>query len=241
MGPPSLELLPPQPVEIDLNSSRTLPTPSPSSAVAWDSSYFPPPAFGDLSSAYGPSNSAKPQQLPLESPNKGTSQDPITQWYTGNDGPWIPKGISEGIAEERGPRAQVGNRTQLPFGSHYRPSNPSESGAFQFGVPHSDSGYGTRRSVENTSIFSADVTDRDQDCQSLVGHLGEYQPFSGVGEAMRDPRTIDTWPVPVASTIIQEPPSLTCPTCRQAVKTQSELKYGGRIRYEHVTKVRQEA
>ncbi|TAQ90940.1 hypothetical protein B7494_g703 [Chlorociboria aeruginascens] len=194
MDLPQLEFAPPQPVEIDLNNSRTLPSPASSSSV-WDSAGLPQPGFGEMTSIYGPTNMPRISQVPMENQSRAPTQDPLLQWYSANDGPWIPKGISEVLPEERiNARAQSGNRMPMSFGTHYRQHNPSDNGTFQYGVPHSDSGYGTRRS--DGSILSADVTDRDQDCQSLTSHIAEFQPFPGLNDLMqqpREPRTSDTW------------------------------------------------
>ena len=172
---------------------------------------------------------AKMQQIPMEGQIPGAQQNPLVQWYTGNDGPWIPKVIPDAVPEERHTRGQIGNRNPMPFGGQYRQTNQSEAGSFQYGAPHSDSGYGTRRSVENASVFSAEVTERDQDCQSLVNHVAEYSPF-GLNEVLqtRDARSGDSWPLPVPSSSISGSPSLVCPSCHKPVKTRSELKYATR-------------
>jgi len=227
MGPPPPLDFPPQPIEIDLNSSRTLPSPSASSSAAWDSTNFQPHVFGDM--LYGSSNVAKMQQLPMDSTVRGPPQDPLLQWYTGNDGPWIPKVIPEIVSEERLSRVQSGNRNPMSYTGHYRQPNPSDAGSFQYGGSHSDSGYGTRRSVGNASVFSADVTERDQDCQSLAGHVADFQPFQGLNEVLqtRDARINESWSLPAPSSAASDT-SLVCPTCQKSVKTRSELKYGAR-------------
>ncbi|KAF7870534.1 hypothetical protein EAF04_004278 [Stromatinia cepivora] len=207
MGPPSLDF-PPQPIEIDLSNSRTLPSPSPSSSVAWEPTLFSSHAFSDLNSPYGPIS--RIQQLPVD---RTTGQAPLLQWYADNDGPWYPKTISDPISDVRASiKVRSSNRAPAAFGRPYRQQDPLENGSFHFGAPpHSDSGYGTRRSVGNASIFSADVNDRDQDCQSLAGHVADYQPFQGLGEPLHLPASINS-------------PGLFCPTCQKSVKTKSELK-----------------
>ena len=224
MGPPPpLEFLP-QPVEIDLSNSRTLPSPSSSSSSIWDSTLFQTHGFGDV--PHGSSNMAKMQQIPMEGQISGVQQNPLAQWYTGNDGPWVPKVIPDAIPEERYARGQIGNRNSMPFGVQYRQTNPSDAGSFQYGPSPSDSGYGTRRSIENTSVFSAEATERDQDCQSLINHVAEYTPF-GLSEVLqtRDARSGESWPLTIPSSAISALPSLVCPSCQKPVKTQSELKY----------------
>ncbi|TVY83104.1 hypothetical protein LSUE1_G002827 [Lachnellula suecica] len=227
MGPPPLEF-PPQPVEIDvdLNSHRTLPSPSTSGSTAWDP-ILQPHGFGD--GPYGSSNMARIQQLPLDNQARGvTAQDPLYQWYTGNDGPWTPKVIPE-VSEEKIQIRHIGNRNPVSYGSHYRHPNHSETGSVHFSVAPSDSGYGTRQSVGNTSVFSADVAERDQDCQSIVGHIENFQPFQGYSDVaqrqqQQDPRTHESWTSAPNSTGPNSPAGLMCPTCQKPVKTQSELK-----------------
>jgi hypothetical protein len=223
MGPPpsfpSDFPTPPQPIEIEVNSSRTLPSPSASSSVPWDN--FSSPGFGGFSD-YGPPNVGRP----VDNQVRGSPPDPLQQWYTGNDGPWIPKGISVLSEERLHSRVRAGNRMPMPYGNHYRQPNPSDAGSFQYGVTPSDSGYGTRHSDGNASVFSADINDRDQDCQSLVGHVVDYQPFQGLNNEVvqhRDARVNDAW-APVPSSSPSNTPNLVCPTCQKPLKTRSELK-----------------
>jgi hypothetical protein len=113
----------------------------------------------------------------------------------------------------------------MPYGNHYRQPNPSDAGSFQYGVAPSDSGYGTRHSDGNASVFSADINDRDQDCQSIVGHIADYQPFQGFNEVLqqRDTRANDAY-APVPSSSPSNTLNLVCHTCHKPVKTRSELK-----------------
>lgn len=223
MGPPpsfgSDFPTPPRPIEIEVNSSRTLPSPSASSSAPWET--FSSPGFG----GYPEYGSGRP--LPIDNQVRASAPDPLQQWYTGNDGPWIPKGIST-VPEERSmhSRARAGNRIPMQYGNQYRQPNASDAGSLHYGVAPSDSGYGTRHSDGNASVFSADINDRDQDCHSLVGHVADYQPFQGLNEVVlqqRDTRANESWP-PVPSSSPSNTPTLVCPTCRKPVKTRSELK-----------------
>jgi hypothetical protein len=227
MRPPVL----PQPMEIaDLNMSRTLPSLPASGSSNLD--LLPPPTHGYGDVSYGNPNIAKIyQQFPTDGQIMRPAQDPIQDWYSTDDGPWthIPKVMPPNnvIPDGRFQSKQTGSRNHITSGGRYMVHNPSESGSFHYGVPavpHSDSGYGTRRSVANTSVFSGDVPERDQDCQSLTGQVENFQPFIGSNEDMqhRDIRPFDSW---TSVTSIQESRGLICPTCRQPVKTQSELKY----------------
>ncbi|CAG8977457.1 hypothetical protein HYALB_00007790 [Hymenoscyphus albidus] len=225
MGPPSLDF-PPQPVEIDVDlsshSSRTLPSPSQPGSNAWDP-IFSHPSFGDAS--YGASNIGRMQQIPSDTQSRGPAQDPLVQWYTGNDGPWVPKVIPDVAIEERLHPRQSGNRSHVSYGTQYRQPNPSDAGSVQFGVSNSDSGYGTRRSIGNGSVFSADIPDRDQDCRSLAGHVENLQPFHAFPEILppRDHTRVNDW-TPTPKSTGSNTPSLTCQYCMKPVKTQSELK-----------------
>jgi hypothetical protein len=226
MGPPPLDYSAPQPIEIDLsNSTRTLPSPSMSGSNSWDILQPQPHGLGD--GPYGPSHMSRMQQLPLEGQARG---DPIYNWYAGNDGPWTPSGIVA-PSEEKLQSRQISTRNPIPYGSHYRQPNPSDAGSIHYGVAPSDSGYGTRQSVGNTSIFSGDVAERDQDCRSLAGHVENYQPFQGFNEIgqQRESRTSianETWDHSGPTSTGSDSPGLICPTCNKAVKTQSELKCG---------------
>ncbi|PVH85156.1 hypothetical protein DL98DRAFT_583750 [Cadophora sp. DSE1049] len=225
MGPPSSDFLP-RPVEIDLNSSRTLPNPSVAASMQWEPA-FPSPGFGDIPS-YGGSNISRMPTIPSDIQSRGPTDNPLVNWYSANDGPWapFPKVGSESAIDERLLPKQTGNRN-MSYSGQYRHQNPSDASNFHFGVPHSDSGYGTRRSVGNTSVFSADVHDRDQDSHSMVGPSPDFSSFShGLNEVLqqRDSRTSGTWSQTPPISRPSESPGLICPTCHKQVKTQSELK-----------------
>lgn len=227
MGPP----FPPQPIEIEMNSARILPSPSASASTAWDSALFGPHGLGEMPTYVTPSIPRHPQ---MDNQVRTANQDPLFNWYTGNDGPWIPKGISEVVSDERESRIRVGNRMPLQYGTHYRRAAPSDAGSYAFGTLPSDSGYGSngaRKSDGNASIFSADVTERDHgdhDLLSLPGPGADFQPYQGVSEAMqnRDTHHNKQWAASsISSSNGNSKASLTCPTCKKSVKTQSELKY----------------
>ena len=221
MGLPPMDC-PPQPVEIELSNSRTLPSPSASAAAHWDLSQH---GTGELSIPYS-SSSARPFQI--ESQSRASNQAPLLQWYVENDGPWVPKGV---IPEERNSRPKLGNRMSMHYGSQYRPPHSSDSGAYPFGTPHSDSGYGSngaRRSDENASIFSTDLTDRDQDSHSISGPSQDFHSYQGIHEYMQsgDTPRIGQWNTLPSSSQLGIIASLVCPTCHKVVKTRSELKCG---------------
>lgn len=181
MGPPlDFPLL--QPMEIDLSASRTM----------------LPQGFGGMSYA----SSTVPRMAPIDGYNR--PQDPITQWYNGNDGPWVPQKV-----------IPAGMENRLPSKYSYQYTHPLDLGSsVQYNTSYSDSGYGSRRSVGNTSVFSV-----DQDCQSLTSHVTDYHhSFPAITEVIhqRNERISEVW---------TEPSELfVCPICNKSVKTQSELK-----------------
>ncbi|KUJ15909.1 uncharacterized protein LY89DRAFT_735054 [Mollisia scopiformis] len=221
MRPP----VPPHHMEIaDLSISRTLPSPTATASSNLDL----PPTHGYGEMPFGNPNIAKIyQQFPTDGQIMRPAQDPIHNWYSTNDGPWtpIPKVMPPNVMTDgRFQSKQTGSRNHITSGGQYRPHNPSESGSFHYGVPHSDSGYGTRRSVANTSVVSGDVLERDQDCHSLTGHVENFQPFMGSNDEMhqRDARSFEPWSTPVTSN--PESRGMECPICHKLVKTQSEMK-----------------
>ncbi|RFU33116.1 hypothetical protein B7463_g3224, partial [Scytalidium lignicola] len=229
-------------MEISLSSSRTLPPPPPPSATsssAWDSSLY--------SNAFGPEIPSSPfeaspgmmsrmsqmsqmSQVSMDHQVRGLDQNPIQQWYADNDGPWHPIKTIIDPALEALPqdREHVGN-LQPSFGTRYRQSNASDSGAFPFRhVTQSDSGYGTatRRSIGNASVYSGEMTEHEPDCQSFIGTVpGDQQLYQGLGEisATRDIKP-NAFLYQFPTVTISDAPGLVCPTCHKPVKTKSELK-----------------
>ncbi|OWP02587.1 hypothetical protein B2J93_1891 [Marssonina coronariae] len=157
-----------------------------------------------------------------DGPYRGPHENPLLQWYTGNDGPWnpIPKATTESAVEDRPLSKQMGHRNNISYSSQYRQQNPVETENSQFGGSHSDSGYGTRCSVGNISVFSADVHESDHDSHSIAGLSLDYPPCHGVLQ-VRDSRTNDSRMPP--SGHASDSPGLVCPACNKTVKTNSEL------------------
>jgi len=235
MGPPPSLDYPPRPMEIDLNSnglglhnSRTLPSPSLSAPAAWDSAIFQSHGCGD--GPYGSSNPSRTHTAPIVGHIRIPQQNPLAQWYEGNDGPWIPKEIMNGTSDERSQPRFNGSRISTPYSHQQRSLSHIDSGNYPFGVPPSDSGYGTRQSVGNTSVYSGDINlnERETDTQSYTGHP-DYQSFQGYNETLtvhnRTPRSINQWDAPNQSTPPRSSSCIVCPICCKQVKTQSELKY----------------
>lgn len=224
----------PPPVEVaDMSISRTLP--SPAANVSSNLDLLPPPHPEYAEMSYGNPNHGRMYQFPTDSQVIRPPQNMIQHWYANQDGPWTPvsKVMPDVTSDGRFQSKQTGSRNHNPSGGQYRQHNPSETGSFHFavpGVPHSDSGYGTRRSVANTSVFSGDAPERDQDCHSLVSHVENFQPFGYIEEIpQRDDRSSEPWNASVSS--LSESRGLVCPDCNKAVKTQSEMKYDSHCPY----------
>lgn len=232
-----MDFPPLRPMEIEvnnnsiLNSSRTLPNPSASAPAAWgDGALF---TSHSIEAQFGSSNIPRSQQT-AESSARSSQQNPLVQWYSENDGPWIPKQIMDASPDERSNSRQAGIRMPQLYGHPYRSSSHVDGGSFHYSVPHSDSGYGTRHSVGNTSVFSGDVNERDQDSQSLLGPSTDYQSYPSYNESLQmqshEGRTSDPWSTPGPGVSPLPPSSLICPTCQKPLKTPSELKYIHRYR-----------
>lgn len=156
--------------------------------------------------------------MPNNVQGRGPSDNPLVNWYSANDGPWapFPKDGSESVGDNRLSK-QTSNRN-ISYSGQYRPQNTTDTSNFHFG-PQSDSGYGTRRSVGTTSVFSGDTHDRDHDSYSMVAPSQDFSALThGYNDELqqRISRTSGTWS--------PQTPGLTCPTCHKQVKTQSELK-----------------
>lgn len=220
MGPPQLNY-PPQPVEID-------PVSYPRTSVSfthWEPIPYSIGSIGEPSPSPSSSighNRAAPISLDLGTRNN--PQDPLTIWYTGNDGPWIPKGAVPEVAPDdrllkRGHSLHRISGYGSQSGLRHRPGNPSDNGSVHFGVSPSDSGYGTGLSLESVSVRGSDVADHSQENRSLIGRIPEFRQYNENGSS-RDPNGTEQWGYSSPSA-----PSYRCETCQKTVKTRSELKY----------------
>jgi hypothetical protein len=216
MAPP-LRNYPPQPVEIDPGSySRT-----PASYPPWEAGTYAIGSIGEPSPSIGHNRTA-PISHDLGARN--SPQDALASWYSGNDGPWIPKGVVPDVApEERSHARGFPLHRHSGYGSQpgvrYRPGNPSDNGSVPFGVPPSDSGYGTGLSLESASVRGSDIVDHSQDNRTHISRVPEYRQFHENGPS-RDSGGTEQWPFTSPSA-----PSFRCETCKKPVKTKSELKY----------------
>lgn len=222
---------PPQPVEIDLSSARTLPNPS--AANIWDYAFQSSCSVAtsgsrDISAYLSPHPQRQPQ---IES--QGSIQDPLVNWYNNNDGPWTPiiKVGSNVESNNRQISQRTSNRAPNTYGPFGRKHLPSDAGSYPLGLLPSDSGYGSnvpKRSDGSASILSSDITDRDADFQSQVGLTTDYKQYQAIGEALQshDNSTSDLWTTSKGTpSPVDTRPIIICPECQKVVKTKSELKY----------------
>jgi hypothetical protein len=144
------------------------------------------------------------------------------QWYADNDGPWV--GIKP-IVEER--TALPPSTKRIHFDERRQdPSVHTIGTALRYPITPSDSGYGTRQSVGNTSVVSGDIHDRDLDSQSIIGPNHEFH-YQGHGDQLipvaLDGMNHEAWASPTVDPSSSNSPFM-CQTCNKPVKTRSELK-----------------
>jgi hypothetical protein len=228
MGPPYMSYIHqlPQPVEIDPVSYRR-------NSGPWDS--YPVGPLGEPNSPF--SHSTNPNKtVDADLASRSGSQDPLTAWYTANDGPWT--GIAKAAVPEIAPdqrmhvrNCQLGPRTMGfgPFpGTPQRSGNLSDLTSAQFAVPQSDSGYDSRRSLENASVRSTDVVDQNLDTRSLAGRALEFQPY--LEGPYKEQTQAEIWSTTQPNASLPNATLLFCGFCQKYVKTRSELKYGAQHR-----------
>lgn len=199
----------PQPVEIDPLSNTRVPGPYP----PWESSIFPSGSHGD----------PVPIRSSLEAGRRNGSQDSLANWYSDNNGPWIPKGaVPEVASDDRFPPGRYSLATPLHprYGSppriYPKIGNLLDNGSGQYVVPLSDSGYCTGISLDNSSVRSYDGMDYEFDNRSLTFR---GQDFCQYGSKKTIPQEAAPWKTswPNASLYL-------CDTCKRIVKTKSDLK-----------------
>ncbi|KAI0885647.1 uncharacterized protein GGS22DRAFT_161502 [Annulohypoxylon maeteangense] len=169
----------------------------------------------------------------------GRVRDRIQSWYQRNDGPWTPPGLTPPQSDLRNPAISSSLReNQFVFSTHYREGRvSSECDTVAPGVvPPSDSGYGgsygAKRSVANGSVCDESL-DRNQETQSLVGHIGDLNfhsynqdimPKGGVNpeapwsQPQQSPSPSSAFGQQVSSR------DKTCEICKKTLKTKSEFK-----------------
>ena len=94
-------------------------------------------------------------------------------------------------------------------------------------VVPSDSGYETRQSISNTSVFSGDMYDIDIETSSSIAYsvLLEHQQHALSSSLFSAPRRKNTTANGrTRKALARQHPSLACSTCGMIVKTRSELK-----------------
>lgn len=197
---------------------------APECSAPWDGTL---PNYG-----YVDTSLFRQNQDPIETAVRSGPQDPnpLLNWYTNNDGPWVPPGTVPDISMDHNQ-----SRGRLPgFRStassivptdpkHIRDANASGFGGFPFVFsPTSDSGYATRKSFENGSVFSSPL----RASLSSQSHDNRSFPMLQVSARANGSELSDSWAGSQSASAIHQAHSdaLQCPTCGMAVKTKSELK-----------------
>ncbi|KAI1208695.1 uncharacterized protein F4807DRAFT_146950 [Annulohypoxylon truncatum] len=175
---------------------------------------------------------------PTDAYKPGRIGNRLALWYHRNDGPWTPPGLTSPQGDLRNPAILNSLRANpLVFSSHYRESIvSSECDTIAPGAVPSDSGYGgsygAKHSVANGSVCD-ESPDRNQETQSLVGHIGDLN-FQSYGRDMIpkggvNPET--SWSQshqsPSPSSVINRHLNFegeTCEICHKVLKTKSEFK-----------------
>lgn len=140
----------------------------------------------------------------------------LEQWYTTNDGPWIPKDLAptggQGSTNARG--------HGFGYPGLYRESiSPSECETAPPGFMLSDSGYGShgaKQSVATASIYEAPL---DHETQSLMGDFSNLMTSAHWIPAHSQPQMSG-----FHRSMPSDPRELKCDTCQKTLKTNSELK-----------------
>ncbi|KAK2615408.1 hypothetical protein N8I77_002166 [Diaporthe amygdali] len=200
----------PRPLEPDLNSGGiVLPAPI--------SGFIDP--LGDLQSSAINRNPQSPENFV-----RPATRNPILDWYTSQEKPWDP------IQGRTAPLPRAGDlrggklnyRPNGPAYSVYRETHvPSECETTGPGALPSDSGYHSRATQSVFNGSTCGDIDRSGENGSISSHLAGLQvdrpAFSS--ETWRQ-ASLQATPLPLSV----ESGNLVCPTCRQNVKTKSELK-----------------
>jgi hypothetical protein len=153
----------------------------------------------------------------------------LEQWYTNNDGPWIPKNIAPAGGHDMMLVNGAASRGNLfVFDGPYRESiSPSECETLPPGMMPSDSGYGSsgaKPSITTGSICHDDSLDQCLETQSLAGRL-QVQAF-GMDFTKQQWGSPQDQPPPTP----QRPSQATdgkekvCEHCKKELRTNSELK-----------------
>ncbi|KAF8850218.1 hypothetical protein BDZ45DRAFT_679913 [Acephala macrosclerotiorum] len=151
----------------------------------------------DETSAQAVSNAS-----PIKPIAPSSLSDPILDWYSTNDGPW-----SNIVPDKFGEIAKSSSSTHA---AHANPFRAYEYAGTHYGVPYSDSGYGSRRSVADTSVFGHAEADRDY--YPVSHETTDYQSF------------IEQRPWSPSASSKPDVGALVCPICNKVLKTVSELK-----------------
>ncbi|RFU34109.1 hypothetical protein B7463_g2198, partial [Scytalidium lignicola] len=176
--------------------------------------------------SYGDYLTQIPVTLPSTLPSMMHFQDAIKrEGGSTNDAPLHPKTIIDPKLEAFSLDREHQGTLQTGSGPRYWQSNESDIRLFSHHSLASNSIYrtATRMSPDNATVYSADMTKREQDYRSFVApNLSTHLELSDLLQP-HDARTNDTLaPVPTAT--VSNASSLVCKECNKSVKTKSELR-----------------
>ncbi|KAI0472547.1 hypothetical protein GGR56DRAFT_650771 [Xylariaceae sp. FL0804] len=158
--------------------------------------------------------------------------EPLSVWFTGNNDPWIPSGLTSGQDDARPSSAQVvpDPRAQsFSFAGHHRGSVvPSECDTMPPGAIPSDSAYGSYNTMPSVATGSVcdESYNRNAGAQSHVADLNYPQSIPDMlpKDGMFPPASWGHPPGHPPDRQLHLDSSLVCQTCHKSVKTGSELK-----------------
>lgn len=141
----------------------------------------------------------------------------LEQWYTRNDGPWIPQNLAptgQNVPNTRGHR--------FGYPGPYRESiSPSECETAPPGYILSDSGYGSHGGAKQ-SVTTASIYEAPLDSLESQRFMGDFSKLMSSGP------WVSAQPQAQMSNMHRTIPSnsreLKCDTCQKVLKTNSELK-----------------
>lgn len=142
--------------------------------------------------------------------NQAHHNNALSSWYHDIDAPWIPKVLSDTSLQT--PSQILGSTADVYLST---PANQQDIDVVtKLGSLSSDSGYETRKSLYDASIFSYEIVDHDD--RLFMEHL-EAQEETGkshYSQLQGDTRIIEQ----------TQMTGMTCSTCHKECRTPSELR-----------------
>lgn len=179
------------------------------------------PDFGDLQPKVQHIRSSNANDAYMRNPRQ--QLDPLSNWYTSQQGPWDPLRSNANVVRPNG-RGLETRPGSVSFAEYRSQTLPSESDTTAPGHIPSDSGYGswTRQSVADASVFGD--CDQSGETASISSHIAGIhfdRPMVSPPDVWSHQQSANNG---VAVTIDNSKRPLVCGHCRQRVKTRSELK-----------------